>query len=476
MNIPAAWDAVADFWTTHSQPIILAAGGVAIALGAFLAWCWYKRGAAHQRTGTLAVAVATAFTAEGMWEVAREALGLPTPTALILFAMFEIVMVNQAQTARYKLTLKPPGNARKHMTFVWLLAGASGIVASLNSDNVVEFVLRLTAPFVAAGIWWMALTADGVVKNPDPISWRITPRRVLVFLRIADPGERDVIEVDRDRQVAKVADLSYRLFRGIEDPKAQAKVERKLSDLLLTVDRKVVERASAQVWQAIAGRRLTVPSQGAVEALEGAASGVPEWEITLPPEHLTATSAEPRNPSTGTPGGTPANGSATPLADTLTKGSGTPGRNPSGTPVEPRRASGSVKGAGTPVTSGGTPAGTPRQNPSRDGVDTPDEYPADGVLLPVLRNPAKVSRDPDGTVPVKRAMRVLSIGRPRAIRLLTAEGLLPGTGAGTPDAKGADTPGGTPTAEGSDDDQERHPEPLKTHNGAPQPELIGALS
>ncbi len=183
-----------------------------------------------------------------------------------------------------------------------------------------------------------------------------------------------------------------------------------------------------------------------------------------------------------TPGGTPnGTGTGTPRtgvsrgSDTPAKGVGTPDRNPSDTPAEPRRA----KGVGTPLTSGGTPRGTGAVKgagtPGRDGTDTPAEYPADEVLLPVLRDPVRVPRDPDGTVPVKRVMRLMSVGRNRAIRLLDTAGLTPGTGTGTPDAKGADTPAGTGTAEGSDDDQERHPEPLTKTNGTPQPELIGAL-
>jgi hypothetical protein len=246
---------------------------------------------------------------------------------------------------------------------------------------------------------------------------------------------------------------------------------------------KAAAEAQLRGFAARSGTPAGTPVKGSVDTPAPHPWKVPVEEFSTVPLRCAAPlrnrRTTPRNPAggtgTGTPApqgvNTPANGSATPLYDTLTKGAGTPARNPSDTPAEPRRNPGAVKGAVTPVTSGGTPVGTPRQNPSAEGSGTPDEYPADGVLLPVLRNPAKVSRDPDGTVPVKRAMRVLGVGRPRAIRLLNLEGLLPGTGSGTPDAKGADTPGGTPAPEGSDDDQERHPEPL---NGSREhPEFAG---
>ncbi len=183
----------------------------------------------------------------------------------------------------------------------------------------------------------------------------------------------------------------------------------------------------------------------------------------------------PRNPSVGTGTGTPAGR----VPEPRTNGAGTLARNPLGTPGDTPATPPAPKGVGPPLTSVGTPRGTGAVKgagtPDAKGADTPAEYPADEVLLPVLRDPARVPRDPDGTVPVKRAMRLMSVGRNRAIRLLDTAGLTPGTGSGTPDAKGADTPAGTGTAEGSDDDQERHPEPPNPTNGTPQPELIGAL-
>lgn len=249
---------VKDIWASDGQVIILAVGAVVVLVGVFLAWRWFARGEAHKRTGTIAVALATAFASEGMWEVARESLHLDWYIALVLFAMFEIVMVNQAQTARYKLRLNPPGNARKHMTFVWLMAAASGVTASLNADDGVEFVLRLIAPSVAAGIWWTSLTADGIAKTPDAISWTLTPRRVLVRLGLAEPGERDVIAVDRERRIAAMTVTAHRLHHGAWFPGFRAA---RLRRLALAADDGMVAEVQRRVRRVHLIEALTAPDQ-----------------------------------------------------------------------------------------------------------------------------------------------------------------------------------------------------------------------
>jgi hypothetical protein len=48
----------------------------------------------------------------------------------------------------------------------------------------------------------------------------------------------------------------------------------------------------------------------------------------------------------------------------------------------------------------------------------------DAQLLAALRNPKRVPRDPDGTVPIRRAANTLGCGPERAKRLLDQEGLL----------------------------------------------------
>ncbi len=154
----------------------------------------------------------------------------------------------------------------------------------------------------------------------------------------------------------------------------------------------------------------------------------------------------------GTPGTVPSNGS------------GTVARHPDRTPAEPLGTPRVGKGSAPALTSGGTPAGTPSgtgpNTLGRDGADTPAEYPVDEVLIAVLRNPVRVPREADGTVPIKRAMRVLKIGRDRAIRVLKAQGLLreplDETADDTPVEGTTSTPAGAP--DGTVNGSRQHPD------------------
>lgn len=439
-------DQLAQFWTTYGTAVILTIGAVTVALGAVLGWRWFRHGEAHKRTGTLAVVLATAFSAEGMWEVATQALHLETYIALVLFAMFEVVMVNQGLLAKHKLDPAVPGSPRKHMVFVWLIAFATGGIASTNSDNLTEFCLRLVAPSVAAGIWWTTLTADGVVKDKDAVTVRWSLRRLALWVGAIEPGENDVKDVDRERRLSKLIDLANARQRG-DLSKRQARklsrLERHADDAMLD---EVIRRMDRSAWfnsaldtpaPLAAGTPATVPVPLALSPVEPPAAPVPAPHLGTPAN------------GSGTPGPAPLNGASTGAAAPLPNGSGTLTQRIS-TPA-----------FSTPAPrANGTGTGTP--TPSLTSGGAPDSTPEDEVLLTVLRDPARVPREADGTVPIKRAIKVLGVGRPRAMRLLSTLGLLrvpdPDDGSGTPD--------GTPPADGSGtgaDDEDRHPEPINGH-------------
>jgi hypothetical protein len=220
----------------------LALGALAaLVIAAALAWRWLRYGESYEKWSQAGVLMATAFTAEGMWEVTGERLDLAILPRLVLFAMFEVVMVSQGLMAKHKIKDRPAA-ARRHMTFVWLIAAASGAITTLNAENVVEFGLRLVAPIVAAGLWWMSVTAD-LAKPADAITWKITPRRLLVRFGLAEAGEADLVQVNRERAIRDLARVGLAVRQGGQSPRRL----RKLRRLALVADAPMVDEAVARV-------------------------------------------------------------------------------------------------------------------------------------------------------------------------------------------------------------------------------------
>ncbi|MBM0279652.1 G protein-coupled receptor family protein [Micromonospora tarensis] len=256
MKLPE-WTEVADFAPTYATPILFGVGTVGALLGVLLIWRFFRTGHAHTRVGFLAVVLATAFAAEGMWEVARQTLKLPPLMALGLFGMFEVVMVSQGLLAKHKLTQTPPGDVRRHMNFVWAVAAGSGIVASSASDSVPEFLLRLCAPAVGAGIWWMGITADKPASAVQPTSWIWTPRRIGIHLRLIKPGAQDLEQVDRDRRIDAITVTAHRLHHG--SPRLARFRKAKLRRLALEADDAMVAQAQQRVARVNRIEKLTSP-------------------------------------------------------------------------------------------------------------------------------------------------------------------------------------------------------------------------
>ncbi len=439
--------------------------------------------------------IATAAQAQGMWNFFGDQFRISNYYLRgALFAFIELgILVSALRARRHRID---HGGVGVDGATVWVLALLSGILSATDTSTTGAALGRLAVPLVAAWMFERAISVErsdrvGVLNG---IPWRITPARVLVWLRLADPAERDVADVARAHRLAQLARYAYRVDQvrpGRRKVRMQRRLVRRLlkvnADLHLATNPLVMAELRsnlATVFQAL-GQMTPVAVadlspwgvagtlvHGSV-LLSGPFDGAPRLTLTTPlTEGFRSPGSTPggtppngsgtagRHPSeigAGTPAGAVPKGSDTPwrnptgtgggtVTDTPRSGADTPVRNPGGTPAR----NGSATPPAPPLTSNGTPDGT--------GSDTPEEFPADAVLLPVLRDPARVSREPDGTVPVKRAMRVLGTGRDRAIRLLRKEGLL----RETPAANGSDTPRGTGSVEGSDDDQERVP--VNGHN------------
>lgn len=277
-------------WPGH-EALVYIIGAAVLLLGSIAVWRWWRRGHAHSRVGFLAIALATAFAAEGMWEVARESLGLDVVRSLVLFAMFEVVMVHQGLMAKYKLRLNPPKPVGRHLKVVWVVAASSGVVSSLNSANVAEFMLRLLAPLVAAMIFWMDLTADKDIPDGEQLTWQLSLSRIAVWLRMARPGQTTLSAEQQKRREDKMALLAHRLHNGHISERNKTKIRAKLAKMSLHVSDDAVTRIQHRVNRASRVEKLTRPA--AIDALADQRSAAAEAAGQVAPESLAAASRGP---------------------------------------------------------------------------------------------------------------------------------------------------------------------------------------
>jgi hypothetical protein len=185
-------------------------------------------GRAGETLLTLAVAgLATAMSASGMWKVAGESLGMSGPLRAGVFAFLEATVLVSAIRARR--SLREHGTVGVDGAAVWVVAGLSGVLSALDSDDLVEVLLRLAAPLLAAWLWERGLAADRrqaqARRRREGVVWRITRERVLVWLRLAEPTERGIGEVDRARRVARLVRAAWR-YHTLRDTKAKARAWR----------------------------------------------------------------------------------------------------------------------------------------------------------------------------------------------------------------------------------------------------------
>jgi hypothetical protein len=255
----------------HGQPVLLGAGAIGALVALVLLWRFLRTGAVHEKLGRVAVTLSTAFAMEGMYEVAHGPLDLNVAGSLMFCATFEVVMLHQGSLAAHKLAAHvgegPAPDISRHMRFVWLVAGASGIVASTASDSVTEVVLRLATPPLAAGIWYMSLYADKEPAERQPSRWIWTPQRIGVRLGLLKPGTvDDLAEVFRQRAVRRIVDAAVIVWHAdkaraatakLDDATAKraAKAGQRLDDLARTVDPATMAAAQQQIRLTLGIRR-----------------------------------------------------------------------------------------------------------------------------------------------------------------------------------------------------------------------------
>jgi hypothetical protein len=178
-----------------------------------------------RRADRLTVVVAglvTGASAQGIWTFLGDVLDLHPVLRMLFFAVIELSLFTSALRARITLRLTAElahVDPTVRMTTgvdgiaVWVLAGLSAVLSALDAGSLPLVAWRLAMPLLAAWLWERGLAAERrqATGTAGRIHWRLTPERILVALRLAEPTGRAASEVDRARRLADLGRAAYRL-------------------------------------------------------------------------------------------------------------------------------------------------------------------------------------------------------------------------------------------------------------------------
>jgi hypothetical protein len=171
---------------------------------------------------TLAGAVvATAVAGTGMWKFFGDVLHIDSLWLRgSLFAFFEIALFASAMRARQNLLDDIARKAESPTTgvdgkAVWVIAGTSGVFSAMDAASLAEATFRLAAPLLAAWLWERGLAAHRRQARGArrAIHWALTTERVLVWLRLAEPTDRGIGDVDAARRRTRLVRAAARRDR-----------------------------------------------------------------------------------------------------------------------------------------------------------------------------------------------------------------------------------------------------------------------
>lgn len=229
-----------------------------------------------RRVTLIATVIGLTWMAQGMWETATKVYLVPALFAGVLFALFETFMLgNMLRANRFRTD-----HARRSrpVRFVWSLAVTAGAVVSL-AEGWHQAPLRFVVPLLVAWNWYLDLTADDDPAQQQRTSWRWTPHRLLLALGALEPGERDAHTIDRDRHVARMTTLSFRLKRGNAVVSDLLRRDVRLAKLALSADASMVADMHARL-----ARAATVLDPPAMPARPKSALEIPDRRLIIPRE------------------------------------------------------------------------------------------------------------------------------------------------------------------------------------------------
>lgn len=202
----------------------LVSGGIVLALSlalmAHLTWRPRRRtsenskekSALANRLTFLVAVIIGALSARGMGHFFYDKLNFPLLIVIAGGGIFEVTAFTCALRARLNIKDPEVGKAGADGVAVWVIAGLSGFFSAMDAGANEVGLFQLVLPFLAAWLWERGMSIERRrARGGSTIHWRVTPERILVALRIAEPSGRTASEVDAHRRLTRVSKAAAKL-------------------------------------------------------------------------------------------------------------------------------------------------------------------------------------------------------------------------------------------------------------------------
>lgn len=287
-------------WDAYGGLILLVLGALLAAVGCYTIVRVIRRVPTNRLIALAAVVPTLVWTSHGVWNVTVNALGMSPAIAVFAFLVFEAMLLNAGYEAeQHRRRYGTPG---PHGRYVWVIATTTGAIASLGDPTLVGSIARLALPLVAAGLWWITLTAPRETDTRKMLetrqrrararstTWAITPRTILVAAGIMRPGdEQSTSQAERERRIRRMVVLADRMHGTPVDRQTHRRASARLRRLARLASAEDVAEVRARVTRAVNVVADVVP----------ATAGQAEQVSTAPaddddkPDHAMATSPNP---------------------------------------------------------------------------------------------------------------------------------------------------------------------------------------
>lgn len=240
----------AAFIGDHRSSLIVGGLALTVSVLAVLVRRAVKSGRPDKWLTVVAQVLGYSWTGEAMWHIATAILHISPWFAGFAFFVFESMQFVQILRAERHQNLH--GNPGKYGRAAWQVALVMSVVAALSGTTAVEVCLRFAVPILVTKLWWDGLTGDGVTEDSDAITWAWTPRRILVAIGLAKPGEQTLEAADRARQIRIIAKVTHRKHTT-RSKWLRGRYEKRLGKLAMNADDAMLDDARAtveRVWRA----------------------------------------------------------------------------------------------------------------------------------------------------------------------------------------------------------------------------------